>query len=242
MTDKEQNRPIFIGGLSNSGKTTLICILIQIALSHKKNFAAFKPFDTGLIQYNADETETDGERFCANMTGDPMNVLVSPYIAHEKYPIEMAFRRDGIRVDWNFIQERIKILNKNYDQTLIELPPSLFSPITEEKMMFDWLRESDNSIIWIINPSREDFSQNLAEIHHLKSLGIQLDLVINNASKIMDQDLLFYIWEKVENFTGIELYGMIPFINDLGCNYQKSIPMVKKFTPDLISRFFAEES
>ena len=81
MSDKKPAQPIFIGGLSNSGKTTLICTLIQIALKNRKNFAGFKPFDTGLIQHNADETKTDGEIICANMVGDPMNTLVSPYVA-----------------------------------------------------------------------------------------------------------------------------------------------------------------
>lgn len=242
MSDKKQIQPIFFGGLPGAGKTTLICTLIQIALNDEKRFAGFKPFDTGLIQHNANETQMDGELICANMTGDPMGALVSPYIAHENYPHEMAFRRDGIRVDWNFIQKRIEILNDNYHQTLIELPPSLFTPITEQKMVIDWLAESKNSIIWVINPVREEFSQNLTEIQHLKSSGIPFDLVINNASKIMDQDLLYYIWEKVEEFAEIELFGMIPFIKNLDFNYKKPIPMIEKFTPDLIKKFLDKKT
>ncbi|MCP4756556.1 MAG: AAA family ATPase [Proteobacteria bacterium] len=233
--------PIIVAGLEKSGKTSLICALIQIAFKHGLALAAFKPFDTGIIKRNAEERIGDGELFCRNMTGEPMEALVAPYIANEDYPVEMAFRRDSIKIDWNFIRERLKILGDLYNSTLVELPPSLFTPITEKKMTFEWLQESGSRLIWLIHPTQQQFERNLAEIHLLKSLGLNVHLVMNNASKITNQDLLFYIWEKIEKFTEQEMEGMIPFVKNLETDFVKLGSKIEENLPGLMDRLFGNK-
>ena len=208
-----------VGGLTRCGKTALICGLIQLGFRSNLSLAALKPFDIGLIKRNASEEPSDGELFCRNMTGEPMEILVSPYVANESYPIEMAFRRDGIRINWGFLNERLGILNSLYNFTMIELPGSLYTSITEEKTVSDWLRESRNRVIWLINPSPAQFEQNLAEISLLKSLELEVDLVMNNINPVSDQDLLFYMWEKIERLAEQEIVGMIPHIKHLDNDY-----------------------
>ena len=59
---------------------------------------------------------------------------------------------------------------------------------------------------------QDQFNQNLAEIQRLKDLGFSFQLVFNNTSKIRNQDLVFYMWEKTEKFADQEVEGMIPYI------------------------------
>lgn len=227
--------PIVVAGLKNSGKTTFICALLNLMREKGKKGAALKPFDTGIIRRNALEQLSDGEIFCQNMEGQPMETLVSPYIAHEDYPIEMSFRRDGIRVNWGKIRERIKILEDLYDLILIETPQSLFAPITEEKMTCDWLMELNAHVIWILHPAEALFHHNFAELKHLESTGLQYSVILNNASQITNQDFLFYAWEKTESFLGRQAEGMVPFVSDRETLYEKLAPKVRENLPGLIN-------
>jgi dethiobiotin synthetase len=226
--------PIVIGGLKKAGKTSLICSLLQMAGEKGMSFAGFKPFDKGVLKRNALDEPGDGEKFCLLMKGEPMETLVSPYVANEDYPLEMSFRRDGIGISWNIIKQRIGLLQEAYEKTLIELPSSLLTPVTEETMIIDWLKELDSEIIWIIHPLQDQFYRNLFELKLLKDSGIKVTIVFNNASQIIDQDLLFYSWEKIENYAGQEAAGMIPFVPTLDVTFDRLVDKVKEFLPDFV--------
>ena len=204
--------PIIVSGLKNSGKTTFINAALRWAEKKGQKGAGFKPFEIGLLQRNATETFSDGELFCQNMQGEPRETLVAPYCAHENYPLEMSFLRDGIRVNWGLIGERLAMLEKLYDFTLIETPDGLFTPITEEKMLYDWAQEQNYHIIWIIHPLQDQFQRNLAEIKLMMDLNLPFTVLFNNRSQILDQDLLFYIWEKIESFSHQEAAGLLPHL------------------------------
>ena len=238
MSNKFKKAPIFIGGLEKSGKTSFLCALIDVAKNCDQDIAAFKPFDTGLLKRNAEDRVGDGELYCRKMSGEPMESLISPYVAHESYPVEMAFRRDGITINEGFLRSRIKILFDHFRDVFIELPPGLFVPVSEKKMVYEWMLSISSRIIWIIHPTLGQLEHNLAEICLLKKIGCHISLVLNNASKIIDQDLLFYQWEKIESFTGQQIEGMIPFIEDLPSNSkimkQKSIDNI----PALLGTLF----
>ncbi len=229
-----------IAGLENCGKTAFICSLIQLGYRSKLNLAALKPFDNGLLYRNANEKISDGALFCRNMTGDPMEILVSPYVANENYPIEMAFRRDGIKINWGFLNERLKILGDLYDTTLLELPGGICTPITEEKSVSDWLKESRHQVIWIINANGKQFEQNLAEIALLKGLGQDVELVINNTTLIEDQDLLFFMWEKYEQLSEQEIAGMVPFVKNLDHDFSRLADKIAPALPNLLDRLFKQ--
>jgi dethiobiotin synthetase len=240
VTGKTKLKSVVVAGLTGCGKTSMIRALIELARQKGARFAGFKPFDTGILYRNALEEQSDGGKICDTMTGEPVETLVSPYIAHETYPIEMAFRRDGINVNWGFISERLKVLNTTYEFTLIESPSDLFSPITEEKMTFQWIQERFERVIWIIHPVPEQFEHNLAEIHLLKTLDTDISLVMNNASDIRDQDLLFYIWEKIETFASQEIEGMVPFIKE---EERREVEMAKKilsYLPNLVKSLISD--
>ncbi|MDH5561694.1 MAG: hypothetical protein OEY59_12665 [Deltaproteobacteria bacterium] len=234
------SKPIFVGGLYQSGKTTLIRSLIHLGKKFHDNCAGFKAFDQGRLIKNATEEKTDGEFFCEMMIGEPMETLVSPYIAHEDYPIEMAFRRDGIRIDWGFIKERLRILDENYDKTFIELPPGLYTPLNDKKLTYEWMSDISKEVIWIIQPQKDRFEHNMGEIKLLLSQDFNIHIIMNHYPKTLDQSLMLYIWETVEKFANQQIEGMIPF-TDLD---KKGIPaMAEKIelnVPGLINRLFRE--
>ena len=230
--------PIAIGGLEKSGKTAFICALLKLAEKKGIQAAAFKPFDKGLLKRNAIEMLSDGEKFCLHMKGEPMATLVSPYCANEDYPMEMSFRRDGIRINWNVLNERLAILDDLYQRTFIELPASLLTPLTENKTAFDWIKETGARIIWLFHPLHSQFIQNLFEIKLMNESRADYTIVFNNASLIMDQDLLFYTWEKTENFSNQEAAGMIPFIPALNEQYQKMGEKIEESLSGLLEEIF----
>ena len=223
-----------IAGLENSGKTALICSLIQLGYRSKLNFAALKPFDKGLLHRNATEQLSDGALFCSNMTGEPMEILVSPYVAHENFPIEMSFRRDGIKINWGFVNERLSILGNLYNMTFLESPGGLCSPITEEKSVSEWMKEAGYRVIMLLNGDGRQFEQNLAEIALLKRLELDTEIVINNTSPIEDQDLLFFMWEKYEQLAEQEIAGMIPYVRDLDNDFTRLTDKLESALPSLV--------
>lgn len=241
MNDKTKARTIAIAGLPHSGKTSLICGFAWLLKQQKRNIAGFKPFENGLLQRNATETPSDAEIICRVMTGEPMENLVSPYIANEPYPIEMAFRRDGIRANQGFINERINLLSDLYHFTLIECPGSLFTPVFEAKMVYDWLVDLNVPVLWVIDPVQSSFEHNLAEIEKLVTLDAPVHLIFNNASKIIDQDLMFFIWEKIESIAGREAVGMIPFVKNLEDSYEPLAKRIEENIPSLIDELFSPD-
>lgn len=210
--------PILVNGLTGCGKTTFIAGLLNIGLNKKQSFAGFKPFDTDLMRRNASEKSGDGEIYLKNMVGEPSEGLVAPYVAHEHYPVEMAFRRDGISVSEHFLKDRLKTLNDHYSRVFIESPGSLFMPITEKKQYYEWMLSFSNTVFWVMDFNVDQFTQNLAELHHLQNLGCDITLIFNNSRKLQDQDLMFYLWEKMESSLKMQAVGMIPYITKLSEN------------------------
>jgi len=238
VTDSEKHPPVMIAGLKNAGKTAFICSLMQLGYRSKLTFAAIKPFDTGLLRRNAEELTSDGTLFCRNMTGEPMEILVSPYVANEDYPVEMAFRRDGIQINWGFLAERLSILGELYDQTLIEMPGGYCTPIMEQKRVADWMSELGYPLVVLLNAGGAVFEQNLAEIELLKGLHLDVEFVLNNTRPIENQDLMFFMWEKYEQAAEQEMAGMIPFVRNLDGAYDRLADKIATALPDLLDRLF----
>lgn len=218
MNANLKNTPFLINGLSACGKTTFICGLLKIGFKRQQNFAGFKPFDTGLMKRNASEQLSDGEMYQSHMAGEPTEGLVSPYVAHENYPVEMAFRRDGISINEPFLKDRLKTLADHYSGIFIESPGSLFTPITEKKQYYEWMLSISNRIIWIMDLGYDQFTHNLSELLYLKNLDCDITLIFNNRHKNQDQDLMFYLWEKMESSLEMQVAGIIPYISKVSEN------------------------
>ena len=234
-----KNPPILIAGLPQAGKTAFICAMIRLAEKRGLKAAAIKPFDTGLLNRNAREQLRDGELICKIMGGDPTESLVAPYVAHEDYPLEMALRRDGVKIEWEKIYERLLLLDEQYDLTFLECPASLFTPLNEEKSAHEWVADLGQEIVWITHPVQEQFTHNLAEIQLIKNLDLQVYYLLNNASKIKDQDLLFYIWEKLESVTQQTMAGMIPFDRDIDNTFENLAGLIEDSIPATVEALFS---
>ncbi len=89
--------PIVVAGLENTGKTTFINAILQQAKKKGQSGSALKPFELGLLKRNANEAFSDGELFCKNMQGEPMETLVSPSGGNPG--------RGGFFTSWNHSQQ-----------------------------------------------------------------------------------------------------------------------------------------
>jgi dethiobiotin synthase len=224
-----------IGGLKNSGKTLLGCAILQIAVRSNQEWGAMKPFDVGLLQRNAKEVESDASYYCQLMAGKPAVSLITPYLANENYPIEMAYERDCIRINWELIKERLAILEKNYDCSLVELPSGLLSPLTEKVLVLDWAESISDQIIWIMTPTMDQLEHNFLELKTLFERKFKVTIVLNNQKMVDDADLLFFIWEKIEKFFSQEVKGMIPYISECEIGSVASSDIINKNLPNILS-------
>ncbi|MDT8446909.1 MAG: AAA family ATPase [bacterium] len=208
-------KPAFnLAGLPGVGKTSLIEGLLSLLKTQGKNPAGFKPFDAGLIADNALERRSDCERIAALMSFEPALGLITPYTGHEDYPIELALRRDGTRVDWKFLNSRRKILLEHYDLCLSEMPGGLATPLTEQKSVIDWLKETGDPLIYLIRPEPSGLNQMLLELELLNRSGLDYHLIFCNLERSLDGDWIFYQWEKAEALAQRQAMGMLPFLKD----------------------------
>lgn len=233
MTDK--HKKILVSGLQGSGKTNLILSLLSKSKIEGRGLGAFKPFDKGLLAKNATESATDAELFAALMEKEPMTTLITPYMAHESYPLEMSYRREGIKVDFEHVRTRLQVLCQTYSQVWIELPESLMSPLVEGRTVLDWAKEQKAPLVHVINPMPETFGWELAEINALVESGLELYMVINNPNQPQDADYLFYLWETIEKQTGLQIEGMHPHLID--ADDETRIEALAKHLPNLTDRF-----
>ena len=206
------SRAFFVCGLKGAGKTSLIQGLIQRGNAKGEQPAGFKPFETDQLGRNAREEDADGEIFVSLMQKEPNENLINPYKANEDYPVEMAFRRDGIQIKWDYVASRKQILCQHYDPVYIETPAGLFTPLTEDKDLLAWMVEWDLPILYVLSQKKEHFPLQLAEIELLKAKGLNYHLWLNNPVMPKDGDYLFYLWEKSEIHAGQLIEGMLPFI------------------------------
>ncbi|MDX2469795.1 MAG: dethiobiotin synthase [SAR324 cluster bacterium] len=226
------NKTFIVAGLTGSGKTTLISALVKRSANFSQKAGAFKPFSHSQLMHNAEDSLTDGELFCQVMTGEPSQAFVAPYLATENYPIEMAYRRDGIRIDWAFLKERKNLLSEHYNPLFIEVPAGLLTPLCETKNNLEWIIEQDAPIIYCLTPKKEEFAFQMAEISLLKEKNLKFYLLINNLIPPRDGDYLFYLWEKIEMLSDQNIEGMLPFAKDL--DLDKIAALVAEHLPSLI--------
>lgn len=240
----------FICGKQGTGKTAIIRAILRLAKAHHKYFAGFKPFDEGLLNYNSRDILSDGEEIALEMKDRPNVNLISPYIANEDYPFEMSFRRDGGSINEKLLESRLKTLITKYGKTFIEMPQGLFTPLTEDKTNLDWIKEvftkrpsnTTAEIIWVVQPEKKDFEYNLSQLAHLKNSGIPFKILLNNSNASTDQDFLFYLWEKLEDFTGQEILGMIPYTEETNDIFDDFVDRFEENLSAYLEPFFEPSS
>lgn len=209
------NKRFLVAGLPRSGKTTLILALMERAKMLGETPGAMKPFDVGQLRRNAQEAASDGQLFQGCMQGNPAETLVSPYMAHEVYPVELAFRRDGITLNWQYLHERLTIMAKHYQPLFVELPGSMMTPLDEATTTLAWAQRLNSPLIYALRPEAELLASQMAEVALLKAHKLEFHLWINNQQSPQDGDFLFYFWEKMEALAEQQIEGMLPFAPEI---------------------------
>jgi len=228
-------KPWFVAGLPGAGKTRLILGLLSLGAKAQKNPVATKPLDVGLLRKNAQEQPLDGELFTPLVQGEPSSGLIFPYVAHEDYPVELAFRRDGVRLDWKMLSQRLQVLLEHYGPVLVETPGGLMTPLEEKRRVIDWLKEAQGVVVYLVGPEPNGLNQLLLELQLLEKSGLEVLMVFNNRYSQTDGDLLFYQWEQAEAAANREAFGMLPFLKNpspeaLGAALEEHMPkLVERF-------------
>ncbi len=228
------SKPFLVWGLPGSGKTGLIQGLIWYFGEKGQAAGAFKPFDTGGLAKNAAEVEKDGELFCRLMRQEPNENWINPYLAHESYPVEMAFRRDGIRIDWKHLQQSMTLLRQHYQPLFIEMPGGILTPLEEGKSGLDWALELSFPVIYGLHPDQANLAWQLAELKLLKQTGLELHLWMSNLGPSLDGDYLFFLWEQIEALCERQLEGLLPY--QLELHPEGLATSIKEHLPGLLKK------
>jgi len=214
MTTKETNGSILVAGLKNAGKTSLITAILESGKEKNLRIGAAKFFDGNLSRMNQEEKLTDAEKILRVIEPKAGINLITPYHSYGNFPLEFSFQFDYIAVDLTVAEKNLRILQNNYDPLLLETPPSLYMPITEQSFTLDWMKTIGKKVFWVACIEEDNLPANLSELEHLKRNGFEVRIILNNAGKIQNAELLFYFWTKMEQSTGYPVLGMIPFIDN----------------------------
>jgi dethiobiotin synthase len=208
-------RQVAVGGPQRGcGKTLLVLGLLRLLSKRGKNAAAWKPVDTGWLQYNADDLPSDAERFqaCAEL---PEHIsLLNPYLFNSTLPPQLAAQRDGVRIVEKTLAERHLLLSKRYAVLLSELPPGVNTPLAEGLTVQTLLNHWTPTVCWVTDFSEPAVEQTLLAIPQLQASGCEVCLWLNNRDDERDGDLIQFQWLRLEETLGLRAWGMMPYFRN----------------------------
>jgi len=207
------SRQIAVGGPQRGcGKTLLLLGLLRLLKKRGHPAGAWKPVDTGWMQYNAEDVPSDAERFqaCAEL---PEHIsLLNPYLFNSTLPPQLAAQRDGVRIAEKTLRERHLLLSKRYAVLLSELPPGTNTPLAEDLTVQTLLDHWNPTVCWVTDFSEPSIEQTLLAIPHLQASGHEVCLWLNNREDERDGDLIQFQWLRLEEALGLRTWALLPHL------------------------------
>ncbi len=200
-----------MGPGSGCGKTWVLLGLLRWFQQQQRSAGAFKPLDVGAVAAQAADQPTDGERFQA--LGLPEHIsLLNPFLFQESFPVALAARRDGIRLDLQVVQQRWQLLGTRYERLLVEGPRSLRTPLTETHSWLTLLQEQQPLVLWVMPFGEPELELSLLQIEALQAAGLSVRIVLNNRDFLRDGWQLQHYWLTLEEALGQEVQGLLPHL------------------------------
>lgn len=207
------SRQLAVGGPQRGcGKTLLTLGLLRLLRRRGQSVGAWKPVDTGWLQYNAEDMPSDAERFRAAAELPEHISLLNPYLLNSTLPPQLAAQRDGVKIAAKTLDERHSLLSRCYPVLLTELPPGLHTPLAEGVTVQTLLDKWTPTICWITDFSEPAVEQSLLAIPQLQASGHKVCLWLNNLDDERDGDLIQFQWLRLEETLGLQAWGMIPHV------------------------------
>ncbi len=208
------NPLVGVCGAHGSGKTLVILGMLTLMRIRGGQAGAFKPVDSGMRESQARDEYSDGELF-QQVGCMPEHIsLINPYLLHERLPPQLAALRDGVCIDLNLLDSRLKQLRKRYQCVIIESPGGLLTPIAKDKSWASLLNQWAPDIIWVSGIGETELEHTLVSVDHLLSMELNVRIMLNNNCNIRNAELIQYQWLTLEENLSVPVIGLLPFLPD----------------------------
>lgn len=195
------------------GKTTIALGIIHYLQSLQINACGWKPIDVGQLEYNAQDTLSDGEKFQQLAHSFVQVNLVNPYLLNENLPPVLASQRDGLRIDSHTLHHYLQKLETIHDFILIEGATGISMPQTQTDTSFTFIQKWKSPVLWISGTTELDLAITLTSLTLLRQNDLEIvGVILNNVDEEQNTDLLRYHWITIEEQTDCRVFGLLPKI------------------------------
>lgn len=198
------------------GKTTVSCLLAASLRARGLRVGVFKPAETGCNDASTNPAGGPQDvrrlRFFADCEL-PLDTLC-PYALDEPLAPLVAARRQGIRIDLDYIRDCYQQVATAHDITLVEGAGGLLVPLAEGASFVDLAQCLDCAVVVVVGNRLGAINHALLTIRHAQSLGLPvLGYVINHLQPNSDLAATTNI-DVLAELLGKPL-GNVPFLTDL---------------------------
>lgn len=226
------NQSIFITGTDTGvGKTTMTAALILAFQQQGHSVGVLKPFETGV---NVEHLEhSDAERLRHLLCPPPLFDKVCLYAFPQPLAPLAASREIGEAIDLSKIHSRIHTLTQHYDFLLIEGAGGLFTPITSNQTIRDFIALLKIPCLIVGHTEIGGVNHCLLTIEALQHAGISVNGIVLNEScsqssnpeSCQQQESTV---ELIREWTAVPVFGPIGFSTMIATGWREGVNRLSK--------------
>ncbi len=207
---------IVVGTDTGVGKSVVSLMLMQ--LFHDRGYTPFylKPFQTGCVDPHDRDCDA---AFVYRHTASLKDKDPSPSVIHcypsAKAPL-FAARDEGQSIHPDTVQRMIERKRSDHTPLVVEAAGGLMVPVTDGKTVVDLIPMTCCRPLLVARTGLGTINHTLLSIEALRRRNIDLLGVVFAASgdTTTDPTMVAENMEAIETFTGIQVGGVIPLLND----------------------------
>ncbi|MGD9223229.1 MAG: dethiobiotin synthase [Desulfobacteraceae bacterium] len=207
---------IVVGTDTGVGKSVVSLMLMQ--LFHDRGYTPFylKPFQTGCVDpYDTDSDAAFVYRHTAALKDrDPCPSVIHCYPS-AKAPL-FAARDAGQRIHPDTVQKMIEQKRSDHTPLVVEAAGGLMVPVTDDKTVLDLIPMTQCRPLLAARVGLGTINHTLLSIEVLRQREIDLlgVVFITSGDTATDPTMIAENMEAIEIFSGIQVGGVIPMLND----------------------------
>ncbi len=205
-------RVAVVGTDTEVGKTVVSAGLFLLFEKCGKKVFPYKPFASGAF-FDGEKYFSEDALILSQVSGCCMD-RINPNLFKLPLAPLVASREEGVIADISMSLKLLDEYEKDVDLVLMEGVGGLMVPIADNYLFSDFLKESKASVIVVGRAGLGTINHTLLTIGMLRKLGISIRGVILNGydgSSVSEKTNA----EIIEEFSGVEVVGNIPFIDGL---------------------------
>ena len=229
------NRSIFVTGTGTGvGKTVVTGLLARFLSETGLSTVTQKWVQTGSRGFSEDiavhlrlmgKSEKDFEAYLPHMAPYTFGFPSSPHL---------AARLENRAIDTKKILDSFYLLKNDFDAVVVEGTGGLMVPLNRREMVIDICEKARIPVLLVVNNGLGAINRTILSVEALRKRGIEiLGLVFNRISVGEDETILKDNLSIINEFTGLDVYGELPALEDTDALYRAFLPMARKILKKL---------